>query len=321
MPEPGHTPVLCRQVLSLLEPQPGMICLDCTVGLGGHGAVIVPRLAPSGRYIALDADPENAAFAGNVLRGTPVRVDAVHANFIEARQVLDDLGIDGVDLMLADLGFASSQMNDPQRGLSFNTDGPLDMRFDPTRPGTAKDLVQRLPERSLADLIYQFGEERMSRKIARKIVECRRKTPIHTTTQLAQIVREAYGRAAPRTARRHGARSGRSGRTRIDPATRTFQALRIAVNAELDSLEQLLVGLPRLMRPGGTAAIISFHSLEDRRVKQAFAELRRHDRAVGLTRKPLIADSTETTLNPRSRSAKLRAIRFHEGHWVDTVGS
>lgn len=314
MPKSDHTPVMCRQVLSLLDPQPGMLFLDCTVGRGGHGGAIAPRLAPDGRYVALDADPQNIDIAGRALAETAVRVDAVHANFTEASRVLDDLGIDGVDLLLADLGFASSQMDDPQRGLSFRREGPLDMRFDPTRPGTAKELVQRLSQRSLADLIYQFGEERLSRKIARKIVEYRHKTPILTTTQLAQIVREAYGRSALG----HRASTRRPGRGRIDPATRTFQALRIAVNAELDSLQQLLGSLPRLMRPGGRVAIISFHSLEDRRVKQAFAELRRQDRAVWLTRKPLIADSTELMQNPRSRSAKLRAIRFNAEHRIDT---
>ena len=319
MSAPRHTPVLCEQVLSLLDPQPGMICLDCTVGLGGHGAVIAPRLAPNGRYVALDADPANVAVAGRTLQNAPVQVDTLHANFAESRQVLDQLNIEGADLVFADLGFASSQMEDPQRGLSFSREGPLDMRFDPTQPGTAMDLVQRLSQQSLADLIYEFGEERRSRKIARNIVECRRKAPIHTTTQLAQIVREAYGRAPRRPARRPEATTGRRGPSRIDPATRTFQALRIAVNGELDSLQRLLNGLPRLIRPGGTAAIISFHSLEDRRVKRAFTELRRDGRGVWLTRKPLIADATETTLNPRSRSAKLRAIRFVESRPAGAV--
>jgi 16S rRNA (cytosine1402-N4)-methyltransferase len=324
--DPGHIPVLPDQVLTLLDPRPGQIVLDCTVGRGGHAALILPHLAPGGRYIGLDLDPANLAFVRQRLAspspgssprdpgvsgvsggsggsggpegpGGPVRLDLIHANFISARSVLDGLGIRGADLLLADLGFASPQMEDPARGLSFTRDGPLDMRLDPTAATPdAADLVNRLPERDLADLIYRYGEERLSRRIARKITERRRESPITTTSELARIVRAAYGN------------QGRS--QRIDPATRTFMALRIAVNAELEALEQLLSAVPLLLAPRGAAAVISFHSLEDRRVKQAFTQLYRDGRAQRLTPKPLLAAETEIQANPRSRSAKLRAIRL-----------
>jgi 16S rRNA (cytosine1402-N4)-methyltransferase len=285
--------------------------LDCTVGRGGHAALVLPRLAPSGRYIGLDLDPANIAFArqrlaalvpepataDSAVMGAPARLDLIHASFISARSVLDGLGVRGADLLLADLGFASTQMSDPARGLSFAREGPLDMRLDPTAAiPDAADLVNHLPERDLADVIYRYGEERHSRRIARKIVEARRGSPITTTTELARIVRAAYGS------------SSRS--QRIDPATRTFMALRIAVNAELEALEQLLTAVPLLLAPGGVAAVISFHSLEDRRVKQAFTQLGKAGRARRLTPKPLIAGEAEIQANPRSRSAKLRAIRL-----------
>ena len=309
--EPGHIPVLPAQVLALLDPKPGQVALDCTLGRGGHAALIVPRLAPGGRYIGLDLDPANVAFVRERLgsglkeplpdgRGSsdgPVRLDFMHANFVSARSVLDGLGVGRVDLLLADLGFASTQMQDPGRGLSFNAEGPLDMRLGPTGSGGgAADLVNGLPEHDLADLIYQYGEERLSRRIARKIMEARGQSPITTTSELARIVRAAYG--------------SRSRSQRIDPATRTFMALRIAVNAELEALDQLLSAVPLLLAPGGVAAFISFHSLEDRRVKQACTQLYKAGRAERLTPKPLVADHAEVETNPRSRSAKLRAIRM-----------
>ncbi len=292
----GHVPVLAEAVLQVLAPAPGQVFLDCTVGRGGHAALIVPHLAPGGTYIGLDADPTNAAFSRSRLANAPVTVHVRHANFAAAQSVLDELGIDRVDGLLADLGFASSQMSDPSRGFSFLVEGPLDMRLDPRLTRTAADLVNTLPEKQLADLIYLYGEERLSRRIARKIVEVRQRHPIHTTTELAELVRQAYG---PR---------GR--RMRIDPATRTFMALRIAVNDELAVLEQLLAGLKDLLRPGGRAAIISFHSLEDRLVKRAFLKLQQDGLAQRLTRKPIVADEAEQRANPRSRSAKLRAIQW-----------
>jgi len=295
---------LPAEVVSLLRPGPGLVMLDCTLGRGGHASLIAPMLAPGGRYVGLDVDPANIAYARTVLNGAPVRVDLVNANFATARAVLDELGVGRVDLLLADLGFASNQMSDASRGMSFQVEGPLDMRLDPSLPQTAADLVNHLPERELADVIYRYGEERLSRKIARKIVEERQRSPILTTTGLAQIVRRAYGPMH----RSGGAR--RSGRPRLDPATRTFMALRIAVNEELGVLERLLGGLPSLMNGGGRAAIISFHSLEDRLVKHAFMDLHRSGVARRLTPKPVTAGDAERDANPRSRSAKLRAVEW-----------
>lgn len=299
---PGHVPVLPAEVLDTLRPKPGEVMLDCTLGRSGHASLIAPRLAPGGRYVGLDVDPANLEYARGVLKSAPIQIDLVKSNFAHARAVLDSLGIGRVDLVLADLGFASSQMSDPARGFSFQLDGPLDMRLDPELSETAADLVNTLSERDLADLIYRYGEERLSRKIARKVVEERGCSPILTTQALAQVVRRAY--PAP------GKHSGRSGKPRIDPATRTFMALRIAVNEELGALERLLGGLPGLVGPGGRVAIISFHSLEDRLVKHAFADLDRTGQARRLTRKPLTAGDAERGANPRSRSAKLRGIEW-----------
>lgn len=301
MDSSGHQPVLAEQVLSALSPHPGQVYLDCTAGRGGHAALIAPRLSPGGRVILLDADPGNLLFARDRVREVAgdVAVDAVHGNFAAARAALNEVGVARVDLLLADLGFASNQMDDPARGFSFNADGPLDMRLDPTGTTTAADLVNRLPERELADLIFEFGEERLSRRIAKKIVENRAKQPIETTLGLARIVREAYGHGGPKH--------------RIDPATRTFMALRIAVNGELEALDCLLGGLSAILSRNGRAAVISFHSLEDRRVKQGFASLEQEGAARRLTRKPMVADEAEQQRNPRSRSAKLRAIEFVAG--------
>lgn len=321
--DPGHIPVLLDEVIDLLEPRPGQTLLDLTVGRGGHAAAILPLLGPGGRMIAFDMDPANAAFARDRL--TPiadaagVELDVSHANFRDVAT----LYAQGADLVLADLGFASNQMDDPARGLSFNTsrggggggggggrdeeadDPPLDMRLDPTQLTTAADLVNSLDERELADLIYQFGEERLSRRIARKIVEARATDPILTTFRLAQIVRRCY---PPPTAgrRRGGKRGGKGGG--IDPATRTFMALRIAVNRELEALDALLEALPRLLGPGGRAGVIAFHSLEDRRVKHAFMSMQQGGQGSRLTRKPIVAGEEESAANPRSRSAKLRGF-------------
>jgi 16S rRNA (cytosine1402-N4)-methyltransferase len=228
------------------------------------------------------------------LAGLPVTL--VQANFDQLRAVHDELGLETVDGVLADLGFCSDQMDDPARGLSFSQSGPLDMRLDPSEGEPASALLRRLNERDLADLIYQFGEERFSRRIARRIVETRRLKPLETTEELADLVR----RCVPRH---------KGKRPAIDPATRTFQALRIAVNDELGALDRLLAQLPQCLKPGGRAVVISFHSLEDRRVKQAF-----RDQAVWevLTRKPVQASEEEVRANPRARSAKLRAARRKE---------
>jgi 16S rRNA (cytosine1402-N4)-methyltransferase len=290
-PGPKHVPVLAADVIRLLDPRPGETWVDGTVGAGGHARLIAERLAPGGRLIGLDQDEGMLALARPRLDGLPVTL--VHANFDQLPQVLANLGIEQVDGVFADLGFASDQVDDPARGLSFQSDGPLDMRLDPSAGQTAADLVNRLSERALADIFYEYGEERHSRRVARRIVERRKEKPFATTGELAEVVR----RSVPRS----GA---------IDPATRVFQALRIAVNDELGALDRLLAALPRLVRPGGRAGIISFHSLEDRRVKHAFRDREAWE---VLTKKPVEASDAETAANPRSRSAKLRVARRRGG--------
>jgi 16S rRNA (cytosine1402-N4)-methyltransferase len=294
---PRHVPVLPAQVLEYLAPQPGQVVVDATIGGGGHARLIAERLGPTGRVIGLDQDTQMLARAGVAVQGLPVHLE--HANFDQIRPVLNRLGIEAVDGVLADLGVCSDQLDDPERGLSFSQSGPLDMRLDRSAGQPASALVARLNERDLADLIWKFGEERFSRRIARRIVAERVRSPLETTEQLADLVRPCVPRS-----RGHG----------IDPATRVFQALRIAVNDELGALERLLAALPHCLRPGGRAVIISFHSLEDRLVKRAF-----RDRAVwtDLTRKPVQADDEEIRRNPRARSAKLRAAVL--GHGLPTM--
>jgi 16S rRNA (cytosine1402-N4)-methyltransferase len=286
---PRHVPVLPQEVLHGLDPQPGQVFVDATVGGGGHTRLLAERVGPGGRVVGLDQDPTMLEPARGRLDGLPVTL--VHANFDQLPAVLAELGISAVDGVLADLGVCSDQLDAAGRGLSFQQDGPLDMRLDPTGGETAADLLRWVNERDLADLIYRYGEERFSRRIARRVVEARQTAPVTTTAQLAELVR----RCVPRPRDRHA----------IDPATRVFQALRIAVNDELGALERFLAALPRCLKPGGRAAVISFHSLEDRRVKQAF----RQPPWEALTRKPVQAGDEEVAANPRARSAKLRVAR------------
>jgi 16S rRNA (cytosine1402-N4)-methyltransferase len=289
-PEPArHVPVLPREIVTLLDPRSGETWVDSTVGAGGHTRLLAERIGPTGRVIGLDQDPTMLERARGRLDGMPVTL--VHANFDQLVGALNSVGLTQIDGLLADLGFATDQMDAADRGLSFQQDGPLDMRLDPTAGETAADLVARLSEYDLARIFYEYGEERHSRRVARKIVETRKHTPIRTTGQLADLVRSCV----PREKGRH-----------FDPATRVFQALRIAVNDELGSLERLLAQLPRVVKPGGRVGIISFHSLEDRRVKRAF-----QDRSAweAVTKKPVQAGEDEVCDNPRSRSAKLRVAR------------
>jgi 16S rRNA (cytosine1402-N4)-methyltransferase len=288
--ESRHVAVLPAEVLHYLDPQPGQTIVDATVGAGGHARLLAERILPGGRLIGLDQDPQMLALAGRRLEGLPIVLK--HRNFDELPDVLRELALSGVDGVLADLGFASDQLADPARGLSFQQDGPLDMRLDPTRGEPASALLRRLPERELADIFWRYGEERYSRRVARKIVEAREPGPIATTGQLADLVRSCVPRP-------------RGHRHVIDPATRVFQALRIAVNDELGALERLLGALPGCVRPGGRMAIISFHSLEDRLVKQAFRKSPEWFKE--LTRKPVQAGEDEIRRNSRARSAKLRA--------------
>jgi 16S rRNA (cytosine1402-N4)-methyltransferase len=290
-----HLPVLVAEVLVYLEPAPGQTIVDATLGAGGHARHLVEHVRPGGWIIGLDCDETMLALAGARLATAPqdVRVTIERANFGEIRKVLDELSVPAMDGVLADLGVCSDQLHSLERGLSFQQPGPLDMRLDLERSETARSLLRRLSERDLADLFWKYGEERFSRRIARRIVESRRREPVVNTTQLADLVR----RCVPRP-------KGR--RSPIDPATRVFQALRIAVNDELGSLGRLLAALPACVKPGGRAVIISFHSLEDRLVKNAF-----RDKEVWevLTPKPVQAGDKEVEENPRSRSAKLRAAR------------
>jgi 16S rRNA (cytosine1402-N4)-methyltransferase len=283
-----HQPVLLDEVLAWLAPREGSVILDGTAGGGGHTAALAARVGATGRVIGLDRDPAMLDLARAVVGGLPVTL--VHAPYAEMARVLAELGVDRVQGVLVDLGLSSDQLAWGRRGFSFAADGPLDMRFDPDAGGpTAADLVNRLSAEELANLIYEFGEERFSRRIARRVVEERRKAPIQTTGQLAELVRRSLpGRV------RHGS---------IDPSTRVFQALRIAVNDELGQLDAALRVIPEVLAPGGRAAVISFHSLEDRRVKWAF---KTDPRLTVLTKKPVTATARELAVNPRARSAKLR---------------
>lgn len=281
-----HIPVLASEVLAALDPRPGRRMVDGTTGGGGHTRLLLQHVSPGGEVIGVDCDPNAMVRAEQELAGWPLRV--AQSNYCELPEVLDEAGVDGVDGILLDLGLSSDQLSDPQRGFSYESNGSLDLRFDPERGEPAWRLLERLSAKHLADIIYQFGEERHSRRIARRIVQQRRDRPIRRASELSELVR----RCVPRS-RNHP----------IHPATRTFQALRIAVNEELKSLEIALRRLPDCLLPGGRLAIISFHSLEDRRVKEAF---RSDTRLHCVVRKPIRATQEEIQRNVRSRSARLR---------------
>ena len=296
-----HEPVLTREVLTFLAPQRGGLFIDCTVGAGGHSVALLE--AGATRLIGLDRDPAALAIAAETLNAFRGRAELVHADFRQLDAVLDARGIGAIDGALADLGVSSMQLEAPGRGFSFLRDEPLDMRMDPTSSRTAADLIRDVRETELADVIHAHGEERYARRIARAIVQARERTPIHSTGQLADLVR----RAVPRRGRGAGEARGRS---RIDPATRTFQALRIWVNQELEGLDEFLSHLLRRLAAGARAVIVAFHSLEDRIVKHTFRALEAATdiRARVLTKKPVVPSEDEITRNPRARSAKLRAI-------------
>lgn len=285
--ETQHVPVLLEEVLAGLDPQPGRTYVDGTLGGGGHTRRIAERVGPAGHVFSLDRDRAAVEAAQRSLAGLPVT--PLWADYRDILLVLQDIDRKQVDGILIDIGLSSDQLADSERGFSFNADGPLDLRFDTSEGVPASELVAKKDEQELADLIYRLGEERHSRRIARAIVERRRTQPIATAGDLAEIVR----RAVPRT----------PDSDRIHPATRTFQALRIAVNDELGALEQFLRDAPRALPVGGRAAVITFHSLEDRLVKQAFRDDPRWE---PLTRKPIEAGEAELAANPRARSAKLR---------------
>ena len=288
----GHVPVLTAEVVRHLQPERGGLFIDCTVGLGGHSRALLE--AGATRIIGLDRDEEALARARETLAAWSDRVELVHTDYRALDAVLDGHAVTLVDGALADLGVSSRQLDAAGRGFSFQRDEPLDMRMDRTSGETAADLVARSTERELAAAIYAYGEERFSRRIARALVEARREGPIDTTGRLASIVR----RAIPRR-----------GHMRIDPATRTFQALRIWVNRELDGLDRFLEAAAGRLRAGARLVVITFHSLEDRIVKHTFRALERsRELAIKvLTKKPIVADEEELRRNPRARSAKLRA--------------
>jgi 16S rRNA (cytosine1402-N4)-methyltransferase len=287
-----HVPVLLDEVRTLLEPGRGGTFVDCTLGLGGHARMLLESGAT--RVIGIDRDTDAIAIARETLAEFGDRVTFVHADYREVAEVLDAQGITGAAGLLADFGVSSMQLDADGRGFSFKRDEPLDMRMDRSRGETAAGLIDRVDEAELADVIYRFGEERRSRQVARAIVRARGQSPITTTGRLAEIVRR--GVAA-------------RGWQRIDPATRTFQALRIWVNGELDGLDSFIGRAASRLQVGGRLAMISFHSLEDRVVKHTLRDLARGDEAAikVLTKHPVIAGDTEAAVNPRARSAKLRA--------------
>lgn len=297
-PSVEHVPVMLQETLRLLNPQPGELMADGTLGAGGHAEAVLNALSNTGRLIGIDRDPEMAGRTSARLSGIfGDRVTVVSANFSAMDEVFSSLSIDGADGILLDLGVASPHLDRGERGFSYRTDGPLDMRMDPESP-SAEEWINRAREEEIADVLFQYGEERRSRRIARAIVRARERSAIRRTVELAEIIR----RAMP------------PGPRKLHPARRSFQAIRIFLNRELEHLELFLEKLPRLLRPNGRCVIISYHSLEDRRVKNAFREGARGDLYEALTPKPLRPTPAEVRSNPRSRSAKLRAIcRMAEG--------
>lgn len=287
MPDPTcHIPVLLSEIVEWLRPAPGRTLVDGTLGGGGHFIALAERVVPGGCVLGFDLDADALERVRPRIGELPILL--AQGNFADLQDILFEAQIAVVDGILLDLGLSSDQLVDDRRGFSFQGAGELDLRFDPSRGEPAWQLLARLDERSLADLIYQFGEERFSRRIARRIVEARRSAPLRTSQELAELVRSCV----PRSRGHH-----------IDPATRTFQALRIAVNEELASLERALARLPDCLAPGGRLAIISFHSLEDRLVKHAF---RSDPRLTVLTKRVIRPSDEEVARNPRARSAKLR---------------
>ncbi len=291
MDDAGHFPVLLEEVLALAAPAGRAVLVDCTIGLGGHAEALLAKAGPDATLIGIDLDESNLLKTKERLARFGQRLRLFAANFADLEAVLAEAGVGRADLLLADVGVASCQLDDPSRGFSFQANGPLDMRYSRRGP-TAADLVGRRGEVELAELLFRYGQERHSRRIARAIVRARRREPIERTSQLAEIVASAV--------------PGRRGR--IHPATRSFMALRIAVNDELGNLQRLLEQAPGLLSLGGRALVISFQSLEDRLVKRAFAAAERAGTHRLLTVKPRTPGAEEIERNPRSRSAKLRAI-------------
>jgi len=287
-----HFPVLLREVIELLDPGPGDVILDATVGGGGHAKEIIKRILPGGRLIAVDRDPEALERARKAI-GEREEVIYTRGDFRQVHKIIETAGVGGIDGALFDLGISSYQVDEGGRGFSFNRDGPLDMRFDPKQRLSAREIVNRFGRRELADIIRSYGEERHAKIVAAAIVASRGKDPIETTTQLSKIIVSAVGR--------------RYRNQKLHPAARTFQALRIYVNDELSAVEEAVKRAVPLLSPGGRICVISFHSLEDRIVKNLFRDMAKAGGISILTKKPIRPGSPEVSRNPRSRSAKLRA--------------
>lgn len=304
-----HIPVLLQEVLDALQPKPGGIYIDGTVGAGGHAAAILKASTPDGQLFGLDQDRSALEIARRQLAEFEARVHLLHSNFGRLGQVAQRYQVPPADGILLDIGVSSMQLDRPERGFSFQTDGPLDMRMDSSATKSADDLINHLSEEELANIIYRYGEEPRSRRIARAIVKAR---PVRTTLRLAEIVSRAVG-------------GRKGGRRKIHPATRTFQAIRVAVNDELGVLEQVLPQAIKLLKPGGRLAVISFNSLEDRIAKQYFKREAqdcicppdqlfctcRHKASINIiTKKPITPSQSEIDVNPKARSAKLRVVEL-----------
>ncbi len=294
----AHTPVLLNKVLEILSPTPGQFVIDGTVNGGGHSAEILKKISPNGILLGMDLDErmietaEEKISANSKFKNQSSKLILVHGNYADLPEILKNKKLPKADGLLLDLGFSSSQL-ESGRGFSFKKDEPLLMTYGSTGI-TAAEVVNGLSEKELADIFYKYGEERRSRQIAKRIVEARKKKRIMTTGELSSVISGTVGKSYERG--------------RIDPSTRVFQALRIYVNKELENLSQVLAELKDILHPGGIVAIISFHSLEDRLVKQVFKQMERDRTAEILTKKPITADLEEQRDNPRSRSAKLRVI-------------
>lgn len=292
----SHISVLLNEVLELLDPKPGQFFIDGTTDGGGHAAAVIDRIGAKGTFLGLDWDKGMVERLREKFKKTKGNIVLEHANYADTKEVLQRRTLKNADGLLLDLGFSSAQLED-ERGMSFQKDEPLDMRYDLLSDmPTAADVVNGLSEKDLADVIYQYGEERMSRRMAKQIVEQRKKKKIQTTKELADTIVAAVGR---------GYEKGR-----IHPATRVFQALRIYVNKELENLEKIIADCGDIVGPGGRVAIIAFHSLEDRIVKTRFREMEKMKMGRIVTKKPITATEEEIRQNPRSRSAKLRAFEF-----------
>jgi 16S rRNA (cytosine1402-N4)-methyltransferase len=293
----AHASVMSREVVAALQPRRGDIFLDATAGAGGHTEALL-EAANEVKVIAFDRDPLAVARTRERLARFGSRAEVVHLEFARIEEWLREHSLPAVNGLVADLGISSPQLSEAKRGMSFRLEGPIDMRMDPTRGETARELIERTSQDELADLIYLYGGERRSRRVARCLKQALEEDKLGSTLELRKAVVRAVG------PHRVGG---------IDPATKTFQALRIAVNGELDQLDRLLESLPAIVAPGGVAAFISFHSLEDRKVKQAFLDASRFER---LSKKPLVPGDQESEENPRSRSAKLRAARLLPPGWA-----